>query len=79
MTVFQYLQDKDVFSKIYRNYLQRRLINMNSIGDDDEDLMLKKLSDKCGQEYTTKMHRMMQDTVMIFKKSIHLFLQLKPI
>lgn len=61
MTIFEFLQDKDVFSKFYRNSLMKRLIHGTSVSDDDEELMISKLRDKCGYEFVAKFQRMMQD------------------
>lgn len=61
MTIFEFLSDKDVFAKFYRTQLMKRLIHQTSAGDDDEELMLTKLREKCGYEYVAKFQRMMQD------------------
>jgi cullin 1 len=61
MTIFEFLQDKDVFSKYYKNAMCKRLIGGTSIGNDQEELMLAKLKDKCGYEFVAKQQRMMQD------------------
>merc|ERR1711981_723814 len=61
MTIFEFLSDKDVFAKFYRTQLMKRLIHSTSAGDDDEELMLTKLREKCGYEYVAKFQRMMQD------------------
>jgi len=61
MTIFEFLQDKDVFSKFYRNSLMKRLIHGTSLSDDNEELMISKLRDKCGYEFVAKFQRMMQD------------------
>ncbi|KAF2668150.1 cullin-2 [Microthyrium microscopicum] len=60
MTVFKYIEDKDVFQNFYRRNLAKRLVNAGS-SDDAEMLMIGKLKDACGFEYTTKLQRMFQD------------------
>lgn len=61
MTVFKYIQDKDVFQKFYARMLARRLVHANSNSDDAETSMISKLKEACGFEYTNKLQRMFQD------------------
>lgn len=61
MTVFKYIQDKDVFQKFYSRMLARRLVHSNSNSDDAETSMISKLKEACGFEYTNKLQRMFQD------------------
>lgn len=61
MTVFKYIEDKDVFQKYYSRMLARRLVNGNSSSDDAETSMISKLKEECGFEYTNKLQRMFQD------------------
>lgn len=60
MTVFKYIEDKDVFQNFYRRNLAKRLVNAGS-SDDAEMGMIGKLKDACGFEYTNKLQRMFQD------------------
>jgi cullin 1 len=64
MTVFKYIEDKDVFQKFYSKMLAKRLINFSSASDDAEANMISKLKDACGFEYTTKLQRMFQDMAL---------------
>src|SRR5436305_2926031 len=61
MTVFKYIEDKDVFQKFYSRMLARRLVHTNSASDDAETSMIGKLKEACGFEYTNKLQRMFQD------------------
>lgn len=61
MTVFKYIEDKDVFQKFYSRMLARRLVQSNSSSDDAETSMISKLKEACGFEYTNKLQRMFQD------------------
>ena len=61
MTVFKYIEDKDVFQKFYSRMLARRLVHANSSSDDAEMSMISKLKEACGFEYTNKLQRMFQD------------------
>lgn len=61
MTVFKYIEDKDVFQKFYSRMLARRLIHTSSSSDDAETSMISKLKEQCGYEYTNKLQRMFQD------------------
>jgi len=61
MTVFKYIEDKDVFQKFYSRMLSSRLIKETSASEDAESSMIGKLKDACGFEYTSKLQRMFQD------------------
>ncbi|KAI9663184.1 MAG: hypothetical protein M1821_008232 [Bathelium mastoideum] len=61
MTVFKYIEDKDVFQKFYSRMLAKRLVNINSDSEDAETSMISKLKEACGFEYTNKLQRMFQD------------------
>ena len=64
MTVFKYIEDKDVFQKFYSKMLSNRLIKATSASDDAEANMISKLKDACGYEYTSKLQRMFQDMAL---------------
>lgn len=64
MTVFKYIEDKDVFQKFYSKMLSTRLIRATSASDDAEGNMISKLKDACGFEYTSKLQRMFQDMAL---------------
>lgn len=61
MTIFKFIEDKDVFQKFYTKHLAKRLVNTASASDDAEALMITKLKDACGFEYTSKLQRMFTD------------------
>jgi len=61
MTVFKYVEDKDVFQKFYSRMLAKRLVYFTSASDDAETSMIGKLKEACGFEYTNKLQRMFQD------------------
>lgn len=61
MTVFKYIEDKDVFQKFYSRTLAKRLVNSTSASGDAETSMISKLKDASGFEYTNKLQRMFQD------------------
>ena len=61
MTVFKYIEDKDVFQKFYSRQLAKRLVHGGSASEDTETSMISKLKDACGYEYTNKLQRMFQD------------------
>jgi cullin 1 len=61
MTVFKYIEDKDVFQKFYSRHLAKRLVNGTSSSPDAERAMISKLKDASGFEYTNKLQRMFQD------------------
>jgi cullin 1 len=61
MTIFKYIEDKDVFQKFYSKMLAKRLVNGTSASGDAETSMISKLKDASGFEYTNKLQRMFQD------------------
>ncbi len=61
MTVFKYVEDKDVFQKFYSKMLAKRLVNATSASDDAETSMISKLKEACGFEYVSKLQKMFQD------------------
>ena len=61
MTVFKYVEDKDVFQKFYSQQLAKRLVFHNSASEDSESNMIQKLKEACGYEYTSKLQRMFTD------------------
>jgi len=61
ITIFKYLDDKDVYQKFYSRMLARRLINFQSQSMDAEEGMINRLKQACGYEFTNKLHRMFTD------------------
>uniref|UniRef100_A0A4W5MIV9 Cullin 2 n=1 Tax=Hucho hucho TaxID=62062 RepID=A0A4W5MIV9_9TELE len=61
ITVFKYIDDKDVFQKFYARMLAKRLIHGLSLSMDSEEAMINKLKQACGYEFTSKLHRMYTD------------------
>ncbi|XP_054724401.1 cullin-1-like [Uloborus diversus] len=63
MIIFKYVEEKDIFQSFYSKMLAKRLVQqMNSSGNDDaEIIMISKLREACGFEYTAKLQRMFQD------------------
>mmetsp|Transcript_1822 Transcript_1822/g.4144 ORF Transcript_1822/g.4144 Transcript_1822/m.4144 type:complete len:766 (-) Transcript_1822:24-2321(-) len=61
MTVFKYIEEKDVFMTFYSKSLARRLIQGTSASEDLESAMIGKLKLSCGYEYTSKLQRMFTD------------------
>ncbi|RKO84261.1 Cullin, partial [Blyttiomyces helicus] len=61
VTLFKYLDDKDVFQKFYSRMLAKRLILATYISDDSEMNMISRLKNACGVEYTSKLQRMFTD------------------
>ncbi|CAG2171181.1 unnamed protein product [Oppiella nova] len=61
ITIFKYIDDKDVFQKFYAKMLAKRLIHSQSVSMDAEEAMINKLKQACGYEFTSKLHRMFTD------------------
>lgn len=61
MTIFKYIEDKDVFQKFYSRFMAKRLVHATSASGDAELSMISKLKDTSGFEYTNKLNRMYSD------------------
>ena len=72
MTLFKYINDKDIFEGMYRNHFSKRLLNNKSASDDLEKLMITKLKNECGQQFTSKIEGMFLD-MNISKEIIDIF------
>lgn len=61
ITIFKYIDDKDIFQKFYSRMLAKRLIHQQSQSMDAEEAMINRLKQACGYEFTNKLHRMFTD------------------
>lgn len=61
ITIFKYIDDKDIFQKFYARTLAKRLIHGQSMSMDAEESMINRLKQACGYEFTNKLHRMFTD------------------
>lgn len=59
--IFRYLQDKDVFEGFYTTSLSKRLLDSRGINDDAERVLLLKLKEECGFEFTRRLEVMYKD------------------
>ncbi|KAJ1964640.1 hypothetical protein IWQ62_002877 [Dispira parvispora] len=59
--LFKYIDDKDIFQKIYARLLARRLIFAQSASLDTEAMVISRLKSICGIEYTSKLQQMLTD------------------
>ncbi|RUP51076.1 Cullin family-domain-containing protein [Jimgerdemannia flammicorona] len=64
ITIFKYVDDKDVFQKFYSRMLAKRLIFSTSSSEEAEANMISRLKESCGVEYTSKLHRMFTDVTL---------------
>ncbi|KAK2719989.1 cullin-2-like [Artemia franciscana] len=61
VTVFKYLDDKDLFQRHYAKLLAKRLIYQSSASMDAEEAMINRFKQACGYEFTNKLHRLYTD------------------
>ncbi|CAA7396077.1 unnamed protein product [Spirodela intermedia] len=61
MTLFRYLQEKDVFEKYYKQHLAKRLLYGKTVSDDAERSLIVKLKTECGYQFTSKLEGMFTD------------------
>ncbi|CAK9175952.1 unnamed protein product [Ilex paraguariensis] len=59
-----YISDKDLFAEFYRKKLSRRLLFDKSANEDHERLILTKLKQQCGGQFTSKMEGMVTDLTL---------------
>ena len=57
MTLFEYIEGKDVFQFFYTTMLLKRLIYGVYASDESEACMIAKLKEVCGSDYTDKLQR----------------------
>ncbi|KAK4732227.1 hypothetical protein R3W88_025215 [Solanum pinnatisectum] len=66
-----YISDKDLFAEFYRKKLSRRLLFDKSANDDHERLILTKLKQQCGGQFTSKMEGMVTDLTLARENQNH--------
>ena len=59
--VFKFVNDKDVFQRLYSRSLAKRYIVGTSLSEDLEQMVIVRLKNTCGHDYTSKMQRMSND------------------
>ncbi|THG07137.1 cullin-1-like [Camellia sinensis] len=66
-----YVSDKDLYAEFYRKKLSRRLLFDKSANDDHERLILTKLKQQCGGQFTSKMEGMVTDLTLAKENQNH--------
>lgn len=61
LSLFCYVNSKDVFEAFYRKYLSRRLLLGKSASEELERSVISKLKAECGSNYTSKLEGMYTD------------------
>jgi len=61
ISIFRYLQDKDVFEDFYKQHLAARLLTGQSVNTEVEKLMISKLTGECGHQFTARLEGMFKD------------------
>eukprot|EP00741_Cyanophora_paradoxa_P010023 tig00000157_g9709.t1 len=61
MTLFRFIQGKDVFEAFYKKDLAKRLLLGKSASTDAEKSMISKLKNECGSTFTNKLEGMFKD------------------
>jgi cullin 3 len=61
ISIFRYLQDKDIFEDFYKQHLAARLLTGTSINTEIEKLMIGKLKAECGHQFTSRLEGMFKD------------------
>lgn len=67
ITIFKYIDDKDVFQKFYSRHLAKRLIQQQSHSMDSEEAMINKLKVRC-QKIQTHEKQKSLPYIFIFPK-----------
>ncbi|KAK0421315.1 hypothetical protein QR680_015175 [Steinernema hermaphroditum] len=61
MTLFMYIEEKDVFQKYYNRFLSKRLIMERSGNNEHEKTMISALKTSCGHDYVGDSMKMFND------------------
>lgn len=61
MTLFRYLNEKDIFERYYKLHLTKRLLHARTASSDAERSFISKMKTECGYLYTSKMEVMFND------------------
>lgn len=73
ISLFRFLEDKDIFENFYRGHLAKRLLCSRSVDSDEaEQKLINYLKSECGHAYTFKIEGMLRD-VASSKKLDHAF------
>lgn len=64
MTIFKYIDDKDMFQAFYHKMLCKRLVTDASASEEAERTMIAKLKHMCGFEFTKKLEKFLQDVTV---------------
>lgn len=71
IVIFRYIEDKDIFQKFYSKMLANRLIASTSASMEAEEMMINKLKQACGYEFTCKLSRMFTDIGLSQELTVH--------
>eukprot|EP00463_Aulacantha_scolymantha_P000488 TRINITY_DN1299_c0_g1_i1.p1 TRINITY_DN1299_c0_g1~~TRINITY_DN1299_c0_g1_i1.p1 ORF type:complete len:628 (-),score=103.46 TRINITY_DN1299_c0_g1_i1:126-2009(-) len=61
ISIFRYLQDKDIFENFYKQHLANRLLTGQSGNAEVEKSMISKLKAECGHQFTSRLDGMFRD------------------
>eukprot|EP00177_Eucheuma_denticulatum_P000766 GFKZ01001381.1.p1 GENE.GFKZ01001381.1~~GFKZ01001381.1.p1 ORF type:complete len:852 (+),score=133.99 GFKZ01001381.1:654-3209(+) len=61
MTLFRFLNERDVFERYYKQHLTKRLLHARTASSDAERSFISKMKTECGYLYTSKMEVMFND------------------
>lgn len=59
--IFRYLLDKDVFEGFYQNSFAKRLLENRNTNEDAERVLVLKLKEECGFQFTQRLEVMFKD------------------
>jgi len=73
ISIFQYLNDKDIFEDCYKKHLSTRLLTGQSANEKVEKDMIAKLKTECGHQFTSRLEGMFKDIAQsnALKKGYH--------
>lgn len=61
MTVFRYIDGKDMFEAFYKKTLAKRLLLKKSVSMDAEKSLIMRLKSECGSDFTQRLEGMLKD------------------
>ncbi|KAI9014744.1 Cullin [Gaertneriomyces semiglobifer] len=76
ISLFRYVEEKDVFERYFKQHLAKRLLFQKSVSTDAERNLIARLKIECGYQFTTKLEGMFtdiktaEDTMTAFREQL---------
>ena len=71
ISLFKFIDEKDIFQKFYSKALAKRLVYNTSLSSDLEGTVISQLQNTCGFDFTSKLQRMFNDMIYSTELNVH--------